>query len=81
MTDDYSGASDSVSAELNGPDTGPEEGTTGPDPAVWDNPEYQDTGFVPADGDGEVKGPDPTVWGPEARAERGATIEVPPADE
>jgi hypothetical protein len=83
MTSDVSGARDSISVDLNGDDAGPAEGTSGPDPTVWDNPEHQDTGFEPADGDGPVKGPDPTVWGEDARAERGADVTQPeqPAEE
>lgn len=81
MTNDYSGARDDISVELNGDDAGPAEGTSGPDPAQHGENAGADTGFEPADGDGPVKGPDPTVWGEDARAERGADVTEPDATE
>lgn len=74
MANDKSGVSDDVEAVLNasGEERGPVEGSKGPDPEVWDDPEARDEPeFVPADE--EPKGPDPAQWSEEARAARGAS--------
>lgn len=78
MTTEQGAVTDGVSVALNDEDNGPEEGTTGPDPEQWANRgEAEDTGFEPAEGNGQVKGPDPAEWGEQARAERGAEIQEP----
>lgn len=77
MPNEHGAVTDGVSAELNAEDTGPEEGTTGPDPEQWpvEHRAEEDTGFEAAEGDGDVKGPDPAQWSDEAREARGAAHE------
>jgi hypothetical protein len=75
MANDVNSLKDDVAVELNPEDTGPAEGTTGPDPAQWDDPEGRDEPeFQPGS---EVKGPDPAQWGDAAREERGAVTPEP----